>query len=86
MSQPLRPVLDEWTWQHYGRCQNLPSEVFFPEDTTRRGQRAHEQRAKRICLDCPVIAECREHALRTPEKYGIWGATTPRERAKSTAR
>jgi WhiB family redox-sensing transcriptional regulator len=32
-----------------------------------------------------VIAECREHAMRTPETYGIWGATTPRERAGSIA-
>jgi WhiB family transcriptional regulator, redox-sensing transcriptional regulator len=67
-------------WQRRGRCLNLPSEVFFPEDATRRNRRANEERAKRICRDCPVIAECREHAVRTPETYGVWGATTPRER------
>jgi hypothetical protein len=50
---------------------------------TRTCRRAQEERAKRICRDCPVIAECREHAVRTPETYGIWGATTPRERAGS---
>ena len=72
-------------WQRRGRCLDLPSEVFFPEDATRGHRRANEERAKRICRDCPVVAECREHALRTPETYGIWGATTPRERAGSIA-
>jgi len=81
----LRPLLDDWTWQHDGRCLNLPSEVFFPDDAARRDRRAREERAKRICQSCPVIAECREHAVRTPEIYGIWGATTPRERARSIA-
>jgi WhiB family redox-sensing transcriptional regulator len=56
-------------------------EVFFPEDDSRRHRRRKEERAKRICRDCPVISECREHALRTPETYGIWAAMTPRERA-----
>ncbi|WP_372481300.1 WhiB family transcriptional regulator [Mycolicibacterium lacusdiani] len=29
----------------------------------RTGLRAREERAKRICLDCPVLNRCREHAL-----------------------
>ena len=39
-----------------------------------------EARAKLICADCPVLARCRDHALSVPEAWGIWGATTPRER------
>ncbi|WP_051574295.1 WhiB family transcriptional regulator [Mycobacterium sp. URHB0044] len=81
--RPPRPIVEDWMWQQRGRCLDLPSDVFFPEDATRRNRRAHEERAKRICLDCPVITECREHAMRTPEAYGIWGATTPRERANA---
>jgi WhiB family redox-sensing transcriptional regulator len=84
-ARPPRPIVEDWMWQRRGRCVNLPSEVFFPEDTTRRNRRANEERAKRICRDCPVVSECREHAVRTPETYGIWGATTPRERADSIA-
>lgn len=80
-----RPIVEEWTWQQRGRCQNLPSEVFFPEDAARKSRRAGEARAKRICLSCPVLDECREHAIRTPEPYGIWGATTPRERLDLSA-
>lgn len=79
-----RPIVEEWTWQQRGRCLDLPSDVFFPEDAARAGRRIQEERAKRICRGCPVVTECREHAFRTPETYGIWGATTPRERAHWT--
>ena len=41
-----------------------------------------EAEAKRICSDCPVVSQCRDHAVRTPELWGVWGAMTSRERAK----
>lgn len=69
-----------WPWQLRGRCLEFPSDLFFPEGEPRRDRRRHEEQAKRICRDCPVLARCREHAMSTPERYGIWGATTPRER------
>jgi WhiB family transcriptional regulator, redox-sensing transcriptional regulator len=75
------PLVDEWSWQQQGSCQGYPTEVFFPEGRGHRLRRREEQ-AKRICRDCPVIALCRDYALRAPEAYGIWGALTPRERAR----
>jgi WhiB family transcriptional regulator, redox-sensing transcriptional regulator len=70
------------SWQRRGLCQNYPAELFFPEDETRKGiRRDRERLAKRICLDCPVLAICREHAVNAPERHGVWGATTARERA-----
>jgi WhiB family redox-sensing transcriptional regulator len=80
-----RPLLEDWTWQQHGSCQNLPTEIFFPEDGTRRHRSANEQRAKRICRGCPVVAECREHAVNIQEPFGIWGAMTALERARSFA-
>lgn len=80
-SQSPRPILDDGIWQHYGRCRDQPADIFFPEDLTRGLRRANEERAKVICRSCPVLTQCREHALRAPESYGIWGALTPRERA-----
>jgi WhiB family redox-sensing transcriptional regulator len=77
----LRPIVEHWDWQTRGKCLRLPTEVFYPEDQGRHGLRARQQRAMQICRDCPVLRECREHALATPEVHGIWGATTPRERA-----
>jgi WhiB family redox-sensing transcriptional regulator len=65
-----------------GRCRDHPAELFFPEEESRRHRRAREDSAKRICQDCPVIAECRRHALNIPEAYGVWGAMTAAERAR----
>lgn len=49
-------------------------EVFY----SRNGLRAAN--ATRVCGACPVRAECREHAQRTAEPYGIWGGLTPAQR------
>jgi hypothetical protein len=76
------PTVDQWSWQAQGRCRDYPAELFFPEEESRRHRRAREDSAKRICLDCPVLAECRKHALSIPEVYGVWGAMTPAERAR----
>jgi WhiB family redox-sensing transcriptional regulator len=69
-----------WSWQLRGSCLDSPSDLFFPESEPRRDRRRREEQAKSVCRDCPVLARCREHAVSTPERYGIWGATTPRER------
>lgn len=76
------PMQDAWSWQLRGRCLGYPLEVFFPEDRLKSGLRQRENEAKLICRQCPVLAECREHALRTPEQHGVWGAMTARERAR----
>jgi len=33
-------------------------------------------------MSAKLLAQCREHALRTPEAHGIWGAMTAQERAR----
>lgn len=76
------PMQDAWSWQAHGKCLGYPLEVFFPEDRLKSGLRRRENEAKLICQTCPVLAQCREHALRTPEHHGVWGAMTARERAR----
>jgi WhiB family redox-sensing transcriptional regulator len=39
------------------------------------------EKARAYCRECPVIAECLDHALSLPEAYGIWGGTTRRQRS-----
>lgn len=71
-----------WEWQISGACRGADSSVFFHPDGERGRARAiREHRAKAICATCPVIAECREHALRVAEPYGIWGGLSETERA-----
>ena len=64
-----------------GACRSYHLETFFPHE-----QRIDDQKfAKTICAqECPVVAECLRWALDNPEQseFGIWGATTPAERAE----
>ena len=40
-------------------------------------------RALRICDGCPVRQQCLDFAMRSGEKDGIWGGTTPEERVRT---
>lgn len=37
--------------------------------------------AKTLCDGCPVMTQCLAYALNNGEDEGIWGGTTPKERA-----
>ena len=43
-------------------------------------RRSRDSQAKEVCLACPVLKQCREHALQVREPYGVWGAMTEDER------
>lgn len=68
------PVLDIWDWQHSAACCGKDSDVFFhPPRERGLARAARTERAKQICRSCPVIVQCRQHALNVREPYGIWG-------------
>jgi WhiB family transcriptional regulator, redox-sensing transcriptional regulator len=66
-------------WMAYGACHGADPELFFPVATAGR---ALEQvnSAKAVCVRCTVRADCLSYALQTMQ-HGIWGGTTPDERA-----
>ena len=70
----------ELPWQRSAQCRGLAAEIFYPDADDRHTRRRQEDAAKRVCIRCPVMAACREHALNLPEAHGIWGALTARER------
>jgi WhiB family redox-sensing transcriptional regulator len=75
------PVWQEWDWQLKGSCREAESELFFSPDSERGAKRqAREEVAKSYCAGCPVLAQCRAHALAVREPYGVWGGLTPAER------
>ena len=84
MPQPRNlpgPALNTWDWQANGACRGKDSSFFFHPDGERGRARAmRENRAKSICKDCPVLAQCRRHALQVGEPYGIWGGLSESER------
>ena len=78
----LSPVSEEWDWQFEGLCRTVSPELFFhPEGERGSARRRRDERAKKLCLQCPVLQECRAHALAAREPYGVWGALTEEERA-----
>ena len=80
------PVADLWEWQFRGLCRTTNPETFFhPEGERGPSRRWSDQRAVAICQACPVIEECREHALRVREPYGVWGGMTEEEREQHYA-
>lgn len=76
------PIMESYEWQWRGACMGKDSSVFFsPEAERGRKRYQREARAKKVCADCPVLAQCREHALAVQEPYGVWGGLTTPERA-----
>ncbi len=58
------PVADLWDWQLDGACRRVGPEVFFhPEGERGTKRRTRASAAKEICLGCPVLQQCRSHAL-----------------------
>lgn len=81
ISRLPRPVADEWEWQFQGACRSVDPEVFFHPDGERGPRRRQrEMNAKAICATCPVIQQCREHALKVQEPFGIWGGLSEDDR------
>lgn len=74
------PLLESYVWQEQARCRTLPVGSFFDAELARgANRREREEAAKRVCRECPVIRECRQHAL-AAEDYGVWGGLTAQER------
>jgi WhiB family redox-sensing transcriptional regulator len=80
--ETLRPTEAAWAWQLAARCRTTDPEVFFHPEHERAGaRRRRQQKAKRICADCPVRDACRTAAIRNREGYGVWGGMSEDERS-----
>ncbi|WP_433271958.1 WhiB family transcriptional regulator [Actinosynnema sp. CS-041913] len=74
LSRLPQPVTASWDWQLRGLCRGLDSALFFHTPNERGAARElREARAKAVCARCPVLSECRTHALTVEETYGVWG-------------
>ncbi|GAA1877459.1 WhiB family transcriptional regulator [Pseudonocardia ailaonensis] len=75
------PVAEFYDWQRHGACRGMDSGFFFhPENERGPARTNRERRAKEICAACPVIEQCRRHALEVQEPYGVWGGLSEHER------
>jgi WhiB family redox-sensing transcriptional regulator len=75
------PVADLWEWQLDGSCRTADPTLFFhPEGERGPARRERDNAAKAVCAACPVIEQCRQHALQVREPYGVWGGLTEDDR------
>jgi WhiB family redox-sensing transcriptional regulator len=80
------PNADLWDWQLHAACRGMSSSYFFHPEGERGPARARrEAKAKALCSRCPALLECRRHALRVHEPYGIWGGLSESERQQILA-
>jgi WhiB family transcriptional regulator, redox-sensing transcriptional regulator len=76
-------LVQNWDWQQNAACKGTDTEQFYNPDRARGpNKRAREAAAKAICRGCPVLQSCLNWALTYGEPYGVWGGTTPEERAE----
>lgn len=76
MKPVLLPLVGDYPTFEAALCAQTDPEAFFPD----KGGRATV--AKRLCLACEHVADCRTWALEHDERFGVWGGTTERERRK----
>lgn len=74
------------SWEQSARCSTVGTAIFFPEGQGKAFAAAAKE-AKAVCGWCPVRQLCLDRALAlegTADRHkraGIWGGTTPNERA-----
>ncbi|MEJ2579209.1 MAG: WhiB family transcriptional regulator [Kineosporiaceae bacterium] len=60
-------------WAARGACRTADPDSLFV-------QGAAQNRAKSVCMSCPVRTECLADALDNHIEFGVWGGMTERER------
>lgn len=68
-------MIMDWSveWASRAACRSSDPDALFV-------QGAAQNRAKLVCLGCPVRTECLSDALDNRVEFGVWGGMTERER------
>lgn len=87
-STPTQPIavtrIGNWTDDAAcSKPEATDAPLFYgPEQEKPSARRKREAAARAICATCPVIRECRQHAMAGPELYGVWGGLTEADRRR----
>ncbi|MFF7182974.1 WhiB family transcriptional regulator [Streptomyces sp. NPDC008121] len=76
---PFLSSLSAGNWRHLAACAGADGEIFFSDD------QAASSGAQRLCDACPVVRECGAYAEEAPERFGVWGGMTARQRGWNPA-
>ena len=63
-------------WMDRAACRGMPTATFFETSTVKIAE------AIKICVICPVRAECLAHALAHSDMVGVFGGTTTDDRRR----
>ncbi len=66
------PLEDSGNWRGRGACVSADPDLFFPISSS-GASRPQEERAKAVCAQCTVRAECLDYALASRQVHGVWG-------------
>lgn len=81
MKAHTKPLVHVREWQDEAACRGMKDSVFFPPANERgKVRRRREERARVVCLACPVRSDCQSFAEASRQRYGVWGGMTERER------
>jgi len=76
-------IEDAWSWRIGARCRNEDPSLFFHPDGERgKARKNRQQLAKKICSECPVLEQCRQHSLAFQEAFGTWGGLSEDDRGR----
>ena len=67
-------------WRDRARCVGRDPELFFPVGDKDEAAKNTINKAKAVCIRCPVVEKCLSYALETRQDSGIWGGKTENER------
>ena len=63
-------------WMADGSCRMYPPATVVPSDGV------GVDKARKICVGCPVKERCLDHALDERIEHGVWGGCSERERRR----
>lgn len=69
-------------WRRQAACRGLDASLFHPVDDEGSEDASAAELARVVCGRCSVREACLEYALTAPERHGIWGGLTARERRR----
>jgi WhiB family transcriptional regulator, redox-sensing transcriptional regulator len=78
---------DRANWNALCHQSGENPELWFPDPNTHnKWTLARTNKAVAICKRCPIQQACRQYAIDTDNRYGIWGGLTEATRAELTGR
>lgn len=72
---------DSIDWEQ-ANCRGTLTDMWYVEG---HNAWAEYKKLRRVCDNCPIMAECAEYAIRH-EQWGFWAGMGPRERGEIRAR